>query len=277
MLYDIFLFNGEIDMMKLRLKELFPYVNRFILVEAEFTFSGIKKELVYNKLRYDEFDNYAIFYFPIRIDEIENLNMNSAWDRETFCRNRVGEYVLDMSFDNDIFMLSDIDEIPNLRLFDPHSHTYPISLIMYFYYYNFNFVNKSIWVGTVVFDGKFLKSNTLQQIRNNRYIYKKYDNYIAGWHLSYFMTPEKISEKIQAFSHQEFNKTEFINEENIRKRIEQGSDLFDRNNEVWINVNNDECLKNLILPENYQTIPNYWKKKNNNKKSIHYFKNKKCQ
>jgi len=51
----------------------------------------------------------------------------------------------------------------------------------------------------------------------------------GGWHLSYFGTPEFISNKIQNFSHQEFNDPEYTNTDKIIYRIENGIDLFDRN------------------------------------------------
>lgn len=40
MIYDIFSFNNELDMLGLRLEILSPYVDYFVLVEADRTFSG---------------------------------------------------------------------------------------------------------------------------------------------------------------------------------------------------------------------------------------------
>jgi beta-1,4-mannosyl-glycoprotein beta-1,4-N-acetylglucosaminyltransferase len=48
-----------------------------------------------------------------------------------------------------------------------------------------------------------------------------------GWHFSYLGGPEKIREKINAFSHQEMNIPKFTG--NIDERVEKGIDLFDRN------------------------------------------------
>jgi hypothetical protein len=50
----------------------------------------------------------------------------------------------------------------------------------------------------------------------------------GGWHLSYFMSPELIREKIKAFSHQEWNKEPYLNLDSITAAINSGKDLFSR-------------------------------------------------
>ena len=52
--------------------------------------------------------------------------------------------------------------------------------------------------------------------------------YDAGWHFSYFTTPEKILKKIQSFSHTEFNTPEFADISHIEDCINRGVDLFNR-------------------------------------------------
>ena len=41
-------------------------------------------------------------------------------------------------------------------------------------------------------------------------------------------SPADISKKIKSFAHGEFNKANFINQENIREKINMGKDIFDR-------------------------------------------------
>jgi hypothetical protein len=52
----------------------------------------------------------------------------------------------------------------------------------------------------------------------------------GGWHLSYFGDAQFIQNKLQNFSHQEYNKEEFTNLENINEKIKNKSDLFSRQN-----------------------------------------------
>ena len=51
----------------------------------------------------------------------------------------------------------------------------------------------------------------------------------AGWHFSFLKDPLSIKRKIISYSHQEFNKEEFTNIQNIESKIKKGKDLFDRN------------------------------------------------
>jgi hypothetical protein len=50
----------------------------------------------------------------------------------------------------------------------------------------------------------------------------------GGWHFSYFGTSQFIANKIQNFSHQEYNHMDFTNEESIHFKINNNIDLFDR-------------------------------------------------
>lgn len=50
----------------------------------------------------------------------------------------------------------------------------------------------------------------------------------GGWHCSYFGTPEFIQNKIQNFSHQEFNRTAYTNLDVIQRRMQNHMDLYGR-------------------------------------------------
>jgi hypothetical protein len=51
MIYDCFLINREFDLLEMRLHELAPVVDRFVLVEATHTFFGQPKPLHYQENR----------------------------------------------------------------------------------------------------------------------------------------------------------------------------------------------------------------------------------
>ena len=62
--YDIFSFNNELDMLDIRLNILDPYVDKFVLVEANTTFSGVDKPFYYeeNKKQFEKFHDKIIHY-----------------------------------------------------------------------------------------------------------------------------------------------------------------------------------------------------------------------
>ena len=51
----------------------------------------------------------------------------------------------------------------------------------------------------------------------------------GGWHFSFLKKPKDIAAKIKAYSHQEYYKDEFVDEEKIAERIKNRTDIFDRN------------------------------------------------
>jgi len=63
MIYDCIPFFNELDILKLRMQILAPYVDRFVLEEASVTFSGEKKEMLFSKNRemFREFEDKIIY------------------------------------------------------------------------------------------------------------------------------------------------------------------------------------------------------------------------
>ena len=62
-IYDCFTFFNELELLDLRLKELYNYVDYFVLVEATLTHTGKTKDLIFEKLQslgipaFDQFEN----------------------------------------------------------------------------------------------------------------------------------------------------------------------------------------------------------------------------
>ena len=71
----------------------------------------------------------------------------------------------------------------------------------------------------------------------------------GGWHFTYLMKPNEISQKIKSMAHTEFNREEFVDTEKIKIKIEKLQDPFDRNlklKKVKIDENYPEYIKNNI-------------------------------
>ena len=51
-IYDVFTFFNEIDLLKLRLEMLSPYVDKFVIVECVETFSGKPKPLYFEESKH---------------------------------------------------------------------------------------------------------------------------------------------------------------------------------------------------------------------------------
>ena len=231
-IFDCFMYNNEEMILDLRLHHLNEYIKKFIIVESKYTHQGnLKKKFLnlknFQKYR-DKIDYYLIDEFPKKL---------SNWERENYQRNFLMNPIKNLNED-DYVMISDLDEIPNLRNLKHIEKSKYTVFEQENYSFKFNLKNISFpkWYGTKLCKKKYLRSP--QWLRNQKI--KKYSflkfykikwNIIphGGWHFSYIMTPHEISEKIKAFGHAEYNLDKFTDIKTIEDKINQGVDLFDRN------------------------------------------------
>jgi beta-1,4-mannosyl-glycoprotein beta-1,4-N-acetylglucosaminyltransferase len=138
---------------------------------------------------------------------------------------------------DDYIMISDVDEIPNIKKFKKILNSKYTVFEQKNFFYKFNLGNKTIpkWYGSRVCKKKYLKSP--QWLRNQKVknfsIFKFYKirwNIIkdGGWHFSFLMKPKEIQKKIKSFAHSEFNKEKFTNLKRIIYRVKNKIDIFDR-------------------------------------------------
>lgn len=113
--YDCFTFFNEIDQLKVRLHVLSPYVDKFVIVELNKTFRGADKNYVFKEHK-NEFKEYLNKIIYITLDDIPQCNGPEDFSIEIFQRNGILNGLEGCNPD-DIIMISDVDEIPNPRIF----------------------------------------------------------------------------------------------------------------------------------------------------------------
>ena len=122
MVIDCIPFFNELDILKLRLHILDPLVDRFVIEEATHTFSGLPKDLCFEKNR----EMFEEFLPKITYLVVDNSPKEiSTHERDKFQKNALAKALTDAS-DEDVLILSDVDEIPNpavlqelVKRFDP--------------------------------------------------------------------------------------------------------------------------------------------------------------
>lgn len=112
--YDCFTFFNELDLLEIRLNELDPVVDYFVLVEATKTFSGKQKPLYYNENR-KLFSQFSDRIIHVVVDDMPTVINNNRWPLETFQRKCIWRG-LHSCVSNDIVLISDVDEIPTAAL-----------------------------------------------------------------------------------------------------------------------------------------------------------------
>jgi len=232
---DCFTFYNEMDLLNYRLNILDDIVDYFVIVESTHTHVGKEKELFFgnNKEFFKKFEEKIIH---IIVDDLPLKILNSnksidAWINEKFQRNQIARGLKKINLNQeDIIIVTDLDEIPDKNTLEKiKNNEIKINineLEMELYYCNLNHKKKSKWRSARIISYKTYSELSLcfDDIR----FYKCPIIENGGWHLSYFGDAQFIKNKIENFAHQEFNTENFTNLEKINKRLDNFSDVFDR-------------------------------------------------
>lgn len=199
MIYDTFIFLNELDLLEVRLKELYSVVDKFVLVEGTRNFRGQPKPLHFeeNKQRFAE-------WLPkiehVVVDDLPDGD--DPWKREFFSREATKRGCTPN--DNDIIVVSDLDEIPRavtVARFQPEWGMVGVAMPTYWYYFNYRQVlYPDLMDRPKIISGKVFNSNTLEYIRffdaQNRGLVM-----FGGWHFSFMGGVQQISYKVRSFAH----------------------------------------------------------------------------
>lgn len=85
-IYDFFIFNNELDMLEIRLYELYDYVTQFLIVESNQTFTG-KSKLLYLKEHWSRFTRYHNKIRRIEVKLMPVVKPDDAWSNEQRMRD----------------------------------------------------------------------------------------------------------------------------------------------------------------------------------------------
>jgi len=252
-IYDCFIFYNELTLLELRLRELYDYVDHFVLVEATKTHRGEDKPLYYqeNRKRFKEWEDKIIHIVVDDMPKVgfsygKNWKINSIlkggpWKLESYQKRQIPIGLKDCE-EGDIIMISDLDEIPNVKKFPEMIDKLEKEKIVFFntklYYYFLNgFANKT-WIGTRVCKFKTLKRMFNLNINRFRHLWniklrikmyfgkKIYMIENGGWHFSYLGNIQNIIKKISSSCHFEKDIPENKVPEEIKEKIERGEFLY---------------------------------------------------
>ena len=254
-IFDCFMYFDEEVVLDVRLNSLDKYVDYFVIVESNFTHKGDGRDLKFNHNKFDKFKNKIIYLvYDKQPKGIETVNNNDSEDeksrkyilnaalRENEQRNFIQDG-LNKAEDNDIILISDVDEIPNLS--EVNLNNINEKIIMFqqdMFYYKFDLkVPNIVWTGTKSCRKKDLLSpQWLRNVKDRKYSpfridilfsKKKYSSikFIGngGWHFSNIKTAEEIEHKLKSYlHHREFDEQSLTVEE-IKNIIENKQAIYD--------------------------------------------------
>ena len=228
-IFDTFIYNGEADLLEIRLNILDPFVDYFVIVEGTETFSGKFKPLYWAERddRFEEWEDKIIYVVVqgYRDDEIDNLvtdEFNYALPFfRAFYQKECIRKGLSEAKDDDIVIYGDCDEVINPEILKMDlDKVYNLEQLNYCYYLNNRSSEK--WVGTVVGKWGEMKQKTFKYWRAT------HTNVLpnGGWHFTNCLGYESIIHKLESYDHAE-NDTDDIKGK-LKERIENGEDYIGR-------------------------------------------------
>ncbi len=213
----------------LRLNLLDKFVDHFVIVESKFTHKGEIRSLKFDINKFKKFKNkiiYKIFEEEPKNIEIINekddhsltskKNIFNAGKRENGQRNYLMSG-LNNADDNDIILISDVDEIPklnNINFKDIKENIIMFKQDMFYYKFNLKLPNFT-WIGSKACKKKKLISpQWLRNIKDKKYPLYRIDTFFSknkhssikfvengGWHFTNIKTPEEIQYKLKSYLH----------------------------------------------------------------------------
>lgn len=257
MIYDCFTFFNELELLELRLHELAPVVDKFVLVEATQTHSNKPKPLYYQENR----SKFSAFHDRIIHVVVDDLPVShDAWVPENFQRNCIARGLTGCRPD-DFVLISDLDEIPRAtvvkrmtgeipfhdnwlanaahaalnskpvksvfhrkgfrrRLRKNHPFIWRFEHTLYRYFMNCKSLQPPFSYGTVML--RYRDFSIAEEMRHSGY--RTVPD--AGWNFTWMGGVDRIIKKIQSFAHQEANRPEYTDPARIEELIGRGSYLF---------------------------------------------------
>jgi hypothetical protein len=235
--FDAFPFFNELDLLRVRLVEHDPFVDRFILIEADRTHTGRPKPYYFDQTdpRFAPFAG-KIIHRSVALQE----SPANAWVNENAQRDAILNAA---NFaDDDVLFISDADEFLSRRhwldLLRRVQVEGVVGVRQTMYYYQINLLAGDDWNRARLCTFGHLRCERLTPTQL-RLAQVPITSQPCGWHFSYIGDVAAIRRKIEAFAHQEYNHPQWNSEAAIRQALEQHVDLFQRG-EQFARVRIDE-------------------------------------
>ena len=254
-IFDCFMYFDEDVILDLRLNILDKYVDYFVIVESTFTHRGESRKLKFDHKKFEKFEDKIIYLIydlePNKIKKIyeneteeekSNKYILNAILRENGQRNFIVNG-LKKAKDDDIILISDVDEIPNLEAHNLSKIRSKIILFkqdMFYYKFNLKLPNYT-WIGSKACKKKYLETpQWLRNVKDKKFPFYRIDTLFSktkfidikfidngGWHFTNLKTASEIEYKLKSYlHHREFDENP-ISKNQIEEIIKNKRAIYD--------------------------------------------------
>ncbi len=258
LIYDCITYFDEEVLLNFRLNCLNKYVDKFVIVECQYTHRGIKKNFNLDLKKIKKFkdkityikvsgkpSNLKIIKASDTQNDINTKHILNGYIWDHFQRNKIVEGLKNCD-PNDIIMISDLDEIPNLK--NVNFSRIKEKLIFFrqrILFYKFNLLYKDrFWFGTRACKKKNLISpQWIRDVKHKKYSFFRFDLLFSkrkyfdifhvengGWHYTNLKSAKDILKKLMNYAHYLEFELSKIKLKNIKKMILERKAIY--NHEV---------------------------------------------
>ena len=254
-IFDCFMFYDEELLLDIRLNILNEYVDYFVIVESKFFHNGKKRDLKFNIDKFKKFKDKIIYIVHTTEPKgIIKLNANDDEDlksyklifnahlRENDQRNLIAQGLTEAR-DDDLILVSDVDEIPNFNSINLSKISNQIIIFQQeIFYYKFNrYLPNFTWHGTKACKKKKLISpQWLRNIKNKTFNFWRVDTFFSknkyinkifipngGWHFCNIKNANDIELKLKSYLHHRDYEVEELGNKKINELIENNETIYD--------------------------------------------------
>ena len=280
-IYDCFMYFDEDLLLDLRLNSLNKYIKKFVITEATYTHNGNKKKLNFDINNFKKFrDKIEYIVVDTQPQNILKLVEGESKDkrgeklilngmaRDYFQRENLAKGLKEAT-NEDLILISDLDEIPNLESlnFSDIKNNIVIFEQKMFYYKLNLFYSDFVWQGTKATKNKnFLSPQWLRNIKGKKYpkwridtffSKKKYSNLLyvknGGWHFTCLRTAEELEKKLLNFAHHYEYEESGLKINDLKKMINEKRSIYDHNVDQkgfkWSGKSMLKKIQNYELPD----------------------------
>ena len=251
------MYYDEDLLLDIRLNSLEKFVKKFVITEATYAHNGENKKLNFDINKFKRFKDKIIYIVvdkqpkdilkfkkeDTREKTGEKLILNGM-ARDYFQRENLAKGLVDAK-DEDLILISDLDEIPNLESLNFKNIKNNIIIFeQKIFYYKLNLLyDNFLWQGTRAIKNKnFLSPQWLRNIKSKKYprwridtIFskKKYSDLMfvrnGGWHFTCLKTPDQLEKKLLNYAHHYEFQESGLKIADIKKFISEKRVIYDYN------------------------------------------------
>lgn len=225
MIFHMIYISSELDFLDWRLHELGDLVEKFIVVEYPFDYSGQGRKMYYNenKERFKKFENKIVHV-------INDKTYGGSTGLSLLIKREEDPLLMEALVtagikDGDFVLTCDGDAVVRRSVLQEINHDHLANLFFRWCQYWCNYATYDVgWNWAISAPWRLLKHITLGGWKGHRHSPDEpcYTNMHAGWHFGRCGGIDAIIENIKGHPHQEHNDPRFYDRASLQERIDNG-------------------------------------------------------